>query len=406
MKNELKKFRCIYFLAEYFIFITIILTIPVLSSASEKKDLLPVKIGLTAEFGLRDSFSAQAVEMGIRAAIYEINQQGGVLGGRPLALETKDDRSVPARAIQNIKDFNAMSDMVAVFGARFSPVLVELIPLVHEIGMILLDPWASADIITSHERKPSYSFRLSLKDSLAMPAVMGSALKRGMPNIGMILPNTAWGRSNFMAAESFAAANPGIKIVRFRWYNWGDASLVSLYKDVLSAGAQAVIMVANDLEGSILVNEIASLPGNEILPILSHWGVTGGNFFQKTQDSLKKIDFSLVQTFSFFKADPVIRERFMALAEKLYGIKDFKKIEAPVGVGHAYDLTHLLAKAIDQAGSTDRAKIRTALENLGPYAGLSANLSRPFTPENHDALGIDSVFMAEFDNDGVIVPMP
>ena len=105
------------------------LTLPVFSNASEKKDMTSVRIGLTAEFGLRNSFSAQAVEMGIRVAIDEINRQGGVLGGRPLVLETKDDRSVPARAIQNIKDFNAMPDMTAVFGARFSPVLVELVPL-------------------------------------------------------------------------------------------------------------------------------------------------------------------------------------------------------------------------------------------------------------------------------------
>ena len=44
----------------------------------------PVVIGLTGEFGLKDSFSAQAVELGIRVAMAEINDRGGVLGGRPL----------------------------------------------------------------------------------------------------------------------------------------------------------------------------------------------------------------------------------------------------------------------------------------------------------------------------------
>ncbi len=384
----------------------LLLFLPGISGAEEKKTPAPVRIGLTAEYGLQNSFSAQAVEMGIRVAIHEINESGGVLGGRPLVLETLDDRSVPARAIQNVKDFAAMQDMTAVFGARFSPVLVELIPLVHEISMILLNPWASADSITHHEHKPSFTFRLSLTDRLAMPAMIRYAQKQGQTRLGLLLPNTAWGRSNAQAAEAYAAENPGIRLVRSRWYNWGDTSLIALYKDLLSADSQAVLLVANDREGSILLNEMGSLPDSERVPILSHWGVTGGKFFENTKDMLRKLDFSVVQTFSFFNADPQMRDRFMAIAGKLYPVKKFEEIEAPVGVGHAYDLTRLLALAIEKAGSTDRAAIRTALENLGQFKGLVANLERPFSPENHDALGQESVFMARYREDGVLVPIP
>lgn len=376
------------------------------SSPAADANAKPVRLGLTAEYGLRNSFSAQAVEMGIRVAMHEINESGGVLDGRPLVLETRDDRSVPARAIQNVKDFNAMEDMVAVFGARFSPVMVELLPVVHDIGMILLDPWASADIITNHDRKPNYCFRLSLKDSMAMPVMLGHAVKKGLNRVGLLLPNTAWGRSNIQAAEAYAGSNPAVRIVRSRWYNWGDDSLLNLYQHLLDADAQALILVANDREGGILVKEIAGLPEEKRLPILSHWGVTGGDFFESVKDALKNLDFSVVQTFSFFKADPKIRDRFMATARQLYDdIDGFESIQAPVGVGHAYDLTHLMARAIEKAGGTDRSAIRDALEHLGPYEGLVATLKRPFTPENHDALGPESVFMAKFREDAVLVPI-
>ncbi len=364
-----------------------------------------VRIGLTAEYGLKNSFSAQAVEMGIRVAMAQINADGGVLGGRPLALEILDDRSVPARAIQNVKDFNKMEDMVAVFGARFSPVLVELIPLVHEIEMLLLNPWASADIITNHDRRPNYCFRLSLKDGLAMPAMLSHARKRGLTKVGLLLPNTAWGRSNASAAEAHVKSDPGTDLVRSRWYNWGDTTLLPLYQDLLSAGAQAVVLVANDREGSILINEMAALPPEQRLPILSHWGVTGGTFFEETRENLLQLDFAVVQTFSFFSADPKDRERFMETAGNLYGIADWAEIQAPVGVGHAYDLTHLLALAIDKAGSAGRPAVRDAMERLGPYDGLVADLQTPFTPEDHDALGPDSVFMARYRADGALVPI-
>jgi len=50
---------------------------------------------------------------------------------------------------------------------------------------------------------------------------------------------------------------------------------------------------------------------------------------------------------------------------------------------------HLLARAIDKAGSTDRVAIRDALEKLRPYEGLVRRYDKPFTPEGHDALSAD-----------------
>jgi branched-chain amino acid transport system substrate-binding protein len=271
--------------------------------------------------------------------------------------------------------------------------------------MIILDPWGSADTIIKNNYRPNYVFRLSLTDTFAIEKLFSRAEERGFTRIGMMLPNTAWGRSNMAAAESYSASRRSVRIVRSRWYNWGDASLLPIYKDVREAGAEAVLLVANDLEGSILVNEVAGLPEEERAPILSHWGVTGGAFFQKTKDSLAKLDFEVVQTFSFFKADPEIRDRFMSLVNRLRPVESFERIEAPVGVGHAYDLTHLLALAIEKAGTVDRAAVRDALEDIGPYRGLTGFFPRPFTPENHDALSIDHVFMAKYRDDGVLVPI-
>jgi branched-chain amino acid transport system substrate-binding protein len=52
-------------------------------------------------------------------------------------------------------------------------------------------------------------------------------------------------------------------------------------------------------------------------------------------------------------------------------------------VAHAYDMVHLLTRAIDKAGNTERAAIRSALEQLGPYPGVTRHFARPFTPARH-----------------------
>lgn len=382
----------------------ILATLP--AAALEPATKPPVLIGLSAEFGLANSTSAQAIEQGIRLATEEINAKGGVLGGRPLRLETRDDRSVPARGIENLKELAALPDLVAVFCGRFSPVAMEMSPVAHDLGIPLLDPWAAADSITKPDRAPNFAFRLSLKDSQAMPAMIRHAEKRGYKRIGMLLPNTGWGRSNDKAAEAYFAGQAKAQLVKTRWYNWGDASMAPLYEDLVQAGAQAILFVANDREGSILLNEVAGLPTERWRPILSHWGVTGGRFFEAARDALAKLDFTVVQTFSFFRADPAVLGPLMKTARAVYGIDKVEAFDSPVGVGHAYDLTHLLARAIDKAGGTDRSAIRAAFENLGPYRGLVRNFeTSPFTPANHDALGQESVFMARYRADGAIVPV-
>ncbi|MEN8130025.1 MAG: ABC transporter substrate-binding protein [Pseudomonadota bacterium] len=372
-------------------------------SQAEGED--PVYIGFDGEYGLLNSTSAQSIERGIRVAMDEINGAGGVLSGRPLELLTKDNRSVPARGRENIRQFVQIKDLVAVIGGRFSPVILDVLPLVHREGIVLLDAWGAADGITDHGYNPSYSFRLSLKDQFAIPVMLQHAVDKGISQVGVLLPNTGWGRSNAKAINRYQATNSELKILEPVWYNWGEKVMLRHYMRLVDAGAEAVILVANDMEGSLLVSQLATLGEGEPVPIVSHWGVTGGRMVEKSGEMLHKLDFSVVQTFSFFKADPGMRDRVMSVTQRLYGIDEYEKIESPVGFGHAYDLIHILARAIELAGSTDRGAIRDALEQVKQYQGLTGYYAAPFTPERHDALRQEQVFMARYRRDGVIEPI-
>lgn len=365
----------------------------------------PVYIGLDAEFGHRSSTSAQAIQQGMQIAIDEINQAGGVLGGRKLELVTRDNRSVTAIGVDNLRELARMPDLVAVFGGKFSPVYVECVPVAQELGIPLLDPWGSADKITDHGHRPSYTFRLSLKDAWAGPAFVRFAMQQyKAKRLGVILPNTSWGRSN-QAAIDKAAAAAGVSLAGQRWYNWGDASLLAQYSELRKAGAQAIILVANETEGSLMVKEVAALPAEQRLPIISHWGVTGGDFSSMAGDALQRVDFAVIQTFSFIGNNSPAARRVVAAMKRSYGIASAEQIKSPAGVAHAYDLTHLLARAINKAGSTDRSKIRTALEQLGPYQGLVRRYDRPFTAERHDALSAENVFFARYTADDRLIPV-
>lgn len=365
----------------------------------------PVYVGLDAEFGHKTSTAPQAILQGMHIALAEINQAGGVLGGRKLELVTRDNRAVTAIGVDNLRELSRIPNLVAVFGSKFSPIYMEALPVVHELGLPLLDPWGSADGITDHNFRPGYTFRLSLKDAWAGPALVRFAKQQHKASrVGVLLPNTAWGRSN-QAAIQKAATAAGVTVVGERWYNWGDSSLATQYAELRAAGAQTLILVANEVEGAILVKEVAALPQEQRLPIVSHWGVTGGNFVGMAGAALQQVNFSVIQTYSFVdQKTPAARRVLKALAQD-YGIGSADQVKSPVGVAHAYDLTHLLARAINKAGSTDRKKIRAALEQLGPYEGLVRRYDKPFTPDRHDALTAENVFFARYTADDRLIPI-
>ena len=152
-----------------------------------------------------------------------------------------------------------------------------------------------------------------------------------------------------------------------------------------------------------LVRELAAMPKAERLPIVSHWSMSGSNFFEKAGPALQEVDFTLVQTYSFIDAKQPKARQVLAAAQKMFGVKDARSLAAPVGVAHAYDLTHILARAIDRAGSTERAAVHDALEQVRDYDGLIKRYPQPFTPARHEALSPEDVYMARYAPDGAIV---
>jgi branched-chain amino acid transport system substrate-binding protein len=361
----------------------------------------PVLIGLDLEVGHKTSTSDDAIRRGVLVAVDEINRAGGVLGGRKLVVVERDNRSVPARGVENVRELAAMPDLVAVLCGKFSPVVVEELPVVHQLELPLLSPWAASDNIIEHRYRPSYTFRLSLRDKWVAQAVVRHAAARGHLRLGVLLPNTEWGRSNEAALTDATRGKP-VTVVATRWYNWGVESLRAEYDALLEAGAQVVFLVGNESEGAILVKEVAALPAERHRPLLAHHGVMGGDLGRMAGESLRRVDLAVVQPF-FFTDGPVAR-RALEGAHRLFGVEGRRDLPSPAGFATAYDLTHLVARAVDRAGTTRRPEVRAALERLGPYPGLVKTLEHPFTPERHEALGPEDVRFGRFSTGGLLEP--
>jgi branched-chain amino acid transport system substrate-binding protein len=363
----------------------------------------PVLVGLDLEFGHTTSTSDDAIKLGAEVAVAEVNARGGVLGGRPLALVERDHRSNPARGVEDLRELAALPDLVAVLGGKFSPVFMEQLPVARELSVILLDPWAAADDVIDGQ-PGSFAFRLSLKDSWAMPALLAHARALGVKRVGLLLNLTAWGRSNERAARAALDRPSALTLAGVEWFSRGDPTLLPGYQALRAAGAQAVVLVANEAEGAVLVREVAALPGDQRLPLLSHWGITGGDFPRLCGPALRQVDLVVVQTFSF-EGNRSPRARAVLQAARRSGAGAADALKSPVGLAQAYDLVQILARAVELAGSTDRRLVRDALERVRYDDGLVRRYGQPFTPARHEALGPEDLFLARWDDRGVLVPV-
>ena len=366
--------------------------------ASSKESFI---IGLDADLTSGSAESGLAIRRGIELAIEEINGSGGVLG-RPLSLAIRDHHGNPTRGIDNIVEFAKTPNLVAVVGGLHTPVAMAELPTIHDKKLIYLGPWAAGTPVVDNGYSPNFVFRVSVRDALAGGYLIDQALARGFSKPALLLENTGWGRSNEKAMKA-ALAKKGMKPATVQWFNWGAKETYDQLTAMGKSGADVAILVANAPEGVAVMETMAALPEAQRRPIISHWGITGGSFFEDAKRVLTKTDLMFLQTFSFLAtASRPETEKVTRAYLKRYGYTDAKAIKSPTGTAHAYDLVHLLALAMEEANSSDRSLVRDALEKLASHKGLVRTYAPPFTPTRHDALSREDFHLARYDENGVI----
>ena len=364
-----------------------------------------ILVGLDADMSAGGARSGEAIRRGALLAIDEINGRGGVLG-RPLRLVVRDHRGNPDRGNDNIAAFAGMDRLVAVLAGLHTPVALHELETIHRHEIVFLVPWAAGTPVVSNGHDPNYVFRVSVRDEYAGGFLTERAVQRGFERPALFLEQTGWGRSNEKAICA-ALKSHGMGPPTVLWFHWGVSSMTDLIAEARAAGCDVVMLVANAREGATLVESMVALPAEQRLPILSHWGITGGKFYETTKAQLDAVSLEFLQTYSFLA--PPFPERshrlLTAYGSRFPGYRSPRDIFAPVGTAHAYDLVHLLALAIAKAATVRRPDVRNALERLDRYEGLVRDYDPPFTPRRHDALDVSDFRIARFGDDGAIVPV-
>ncbi|MCF2827134.1 MULTISPECIES: ABC transporter substrate-binding protein [unclassified Pseudoalteromonas] len=362
--------------------------------------------------------SAEAIKMGFLTALDEVDNQ---IQGYKVELVAKDHRGNSNRSLLHFKQFLKDPNALLVLGGVHSPPYIKFRKFINESEALLLVPWAAGGPITRYPSKDNWIFRLSVDDTKAGKVLINYAKQQGCVAPHLLLEDTAWGRSNYdtlLAEYKTAKPNNALPVSWFNWATQENEARIMIH-NIIESEPQCIIFVGNAIEGAEFVKAMASIDEAQRLPIISHWGVTAGNFFKVVGDKLSAdVSLAVLQSCFSFENKPLsmFSARVFNRAKQLFPTRFATHgfVQAAPGFIHGYDIAKLLIAAAEQIKLTDsvatnRVLLKSAFEDLqSPISGLIKTYQRPFSvwsdknDSAHEALTVQDLCMGQYQSNGSI----
>lgn len=371
-----------------------------------------LNIYIDADFSAYEQ-SSKSIEMGIATAIEE---QRELIGDLKIQIKRLNHKGNSLRSLKNVKTFLEDPDRLAIFSGIHSPPLLANRDFINKNKALFMIPWAAAAPITRPEEGKNWIFRLSVDDSKAGKFLVEQMIKAKYSQPFLLLEKTGWGINNLNNIDE-ALNKKSINSSGQEFFNWGptETNVRIKVRKIQNSNADCILFVGNAREGAVFAKAM-NAAGLKI-PVISHWGITGGGFFENVgKETLDKQSWCFIQTsFSFTSSElNSYQTSVLKTAQKLFPDDiNGKHIKSPTGFIHAHDLTILLIQAWVQSGKpvpVNFESLHKNLENLNKeIKGLTKNYNKPFSvfnsenPDAHEALGLDDLKLGVFDAKGNII---
>jgi len=342
---------------KYFSHIMIIACLLLTGSFSEATE--QVKIASIFAKSGRDSLGNKSTIEGIRFAVQELNQQGGLLGKQVEILEFDNQGTALHSKQAALKAVNA--GVIAVFGANWSSNSFAMAPVLQAARIPMISPFSTNPGITL---VGDYIFRVCFIDSFQGPVMAKYAFQDLKAKTAAILIN-ADSRYSEGLAEFFNQCfqKQGGQILFTADY-LQDTDNFALYLDKISLLQPDVVFVPGHATDSGRIIRQAREKGLSVTFLGGDgWDNTmydyagsaiHGNFYSGHWH--KNIDNQTSRQFA-----KKYQQKFGKLAD--------------AGSALAFDVIFLFADAVNRAGSLKPAGIRKALAATRNFDGVTGNIT-------------------------------
>ena len=363
--------------------------LPVLAQADND----PIRIGSFLAVTGPASFLGDPELKTLKLYIDEVNAKGGI-DGRMVELIHYDTSGKAKEAVSFTKRLVQKDRVDIIVGGSASGTTLAAMPVIEKAQVPFISLAGSVKII---EPVQKWTFKMPHTDRMAAAKIFGDMKKRGFTKVALISGDGGFDKSGRVQSLKLAPEY-GIEIVADESYSNKDTDMTAQLAKIRGTKAQAILNFGFGTGPAIVTKNVRQL-GIE-LPLYQSHGVASKKFISLAGDAAEgvRLPASALLVADKLADDDPQKPVLVAYKQK------FEAKYGPVSTfgGHAYDGLFIALDAIDRADSTDKAKVRDAIESTTGFIGTGGiyNMSK----DDHLGLSLEAFKMLEIRNgDWVIV---
>ena len=355
----------------------------------------PLRIGSFLSVTGPAAFLGDPEQKTLEMEVERINAAGGVAGHK-LQLIVYDDAGDAQKARTFAKRLIDQDKVDVIIGGSTTGTTMAVIPLAEESGTAFISLAGAVGIV---EPVKKWVFKTPHTDRMACEKIFADMKTRNLAKIALISGTGGFDKS--MRGECLKVAGKyAVEVVADESYGAADTDMTAqLTKIKATPGVQAVLNAGFGQGPAIVTKNFRQL--GMTMPLYQSHGVASKEYVRLSGPAAEGVRLPAA---ALLVADILPAGDAQKPVVTAYG-KDYeKRYKSDVSTfgGHAYDGLMIVVDALKRAGSTDRAKLRDAIEATHGYVGTGGVVN--MSPTDHLGLDQNAFRMLEVRNgDWVLV---
>ena len=348
----------------------------------------PIRIGAFLSVTGPAAFLGDPEQKTLEMVVERINAEGGVLG-RKLQLFAYDDGGDAEKARTFAKRLLEQDRVDVIVGGSTTGTTMAVVPLVEQAQTPFVS-LAGAVVIIEPPKK--WVFKTPHTDRMACEKIFIDLQARKLSKVALISGSGGFDKS--MRGECLKVASKyGVEVVADETYGTADTDMTAQLTKIRASGAQAVLNAGFGQGPAIVTRNYRQV--GLTLPLYQSHGVASKEYVKLSGPAAEGVRLpaaALLVPELLADSDP--QKPVVSAYKRDYEAR-FKTDVSTFG-GHAYDGLMLVVGAIKRAGSTDKIKLRDALESTQGYVGTGGVVN--MSASDHMGLGLSAFLMLEVKN--------
>jgi len=355
-----------------------------------------IAIGVSIELSGPAQVQGEAYQKALELEQKRINASGIKVGDETykLKLVIRDNKSDPTESLQVVKSMIDNDKVVGIVGGGSSPTTMSIVDTVEGRGVPTVSMGSSGAIVNPPDKR-RFVFKTPANTNLIVETMLAEFARQGIKKIALLSVDNAYGQAGVGAFDAAVKADK-IQLVAQEKFGNTDKDFTVQVTKLVAKQPDAIVVWSIPPGSTIAAKNIKAS------------GFKGKVFFDAGAGAELFIKGAGAESEGMLMVHPAV-----LAGSQLTGNEParevqrefFQKYTVAYGnfsgfASYGADALRLLVAAIEKAGSTDRKKIRDAMEQLH-YDGATGRYE--FSPTNHGGVTRESLALLAV-RDGVWVP--